>query len=92
MGNITQKKKNIIKGALESASNYYKTYKNNLNSDVNIMKLASEHGITSSVYGANNYNTVINKAKEFAKQGNMVGMRNYFKSQQAKAKLQGQNF
>lgn len=88
----TEKKRGIIKNALSTVSNYYNAAKGNLKADMNISKLASKHGIVEGIYGAKNYDTVIKKAREYAKKGNMLGMRQYFKSQQEKAKKQGQKF
>lgn len=88
----TEKKRNIIKGAIETVSNYYKAWKGNKKSDDNIRQLASKYGIVGGVYGAENYDTVIKKAQDYAKKGNMIAMRDYFKSQREKARSQGQNF
>jgi hypothetical protein len=89
---IIPKKRGIIKNAIQTASNYYNAAKSNVKSDINIIKLANKYGIVEGVYGAKNFDTVIKKAKQYAKQGNMVGVRDYFKSQREKARSQGQNF
>ena len=64
------------------------TVRANVGSSANIRKLAGKHGIVEGTFGRVNFDKVINRGKEFAKKGDMVGMRNFFKSQQQKAKKQ----
>lgn len=80
-------KQGIIKKT-QPVGNIVGTVKSNVKANVNIIKLASRHSILPGTFGRKNYNTVINKGKAFAKRGDMVGLRNYFKSQQKKAKNQ----
>ena len=77
-----------VKGAGQTIKRTTSAVKSNEKAKTNITKLAGKYGIVGGTYGRKNYNTVIKKGKEFTKKGDMVGMRNYFKSQQEKAKKQ----
>lgn len=88
MANI--KKRGIIKNALGTVIDYTKAKIGDIKTKSNVSAIASRYGIVEGIYGAKNYDKVINTANTFADKGDMLGMRNFLKSQRDKAKKQGQ--
>lgn len=84
------KRRNIIMKALGTVTDYAKAKIGDVKTRSNVRKIASRYGIAEGIYGAKNYNKVIKTGYKFADKGNMLGLRNYFKSQRDKAKKQGQ--
>ncbi len=74
-----------IKGAGETVKNYSRAVISNQKAKNNLNDLASRYRIAPGTWGEKNYNTVLNKANKMANKGDMVGVRNYYKSQKDKA-------
>jgi len=74
----------VVQNAWKTEINRAKTSASNYKSRENVQALARKYGLSETRIGANNYDRMIKKAWKMMNRGDMVGIRNYFKSQKKK--------